>query len=119
MEEININLPKAQFDELSNFISCETMATKGKVKGIKKVRGYDLVITGALGSGTGDGWALLMAVSVVPFVNYDGPTRTYKEKWPQPNYEGIMFWDGPTRWVFTGQGFYLNPIDENVQLSLF
>lgn len=119
MEKINITLPKAQFDELAKIISCETIASKGTVKAIVKVKGYDMVITGAISEGCQAGWTELRGSAVVVFDLFDGHTFRYKDKWPECSYKGLEFWHGGRRYVFTGQGFNLIPSDESLQLSLF
>lgn len=120
MEKINITLPKAQFDELSKIISCETIASKGTVKAIVKVKGHDMVITGAISEGCQTGWTELIGSSVVVFDHFDGNTFRYKDKWPEVrSYKGLEFWHGGRRYVFTGQSFNLRPSDESMQLSLF
>jgi len=112
---IQINIPIAQFEELSKLISCQSIAEKGIVKGISHVRGLDLVITGGVSEPHVDGWSILMAESVVPIGLYDGPTHRIRNK----SYKGWVFYHGGRQYVFTGNKFEIYPVQINYQLQLF
>lgn len=116
---IQINIPIAQFVELSKLISCQTIAEKGTVKGISHVRGHDMVITGAWSKPHIDGYSMLNAYSVVPVGLYDGPTRLYRDVMTEHTYNGMAFWHRGRQYVFTDKQFEIYPVNMSYQLDLF
>lgn len=75
-----IKVSSSKFAEMSKRIWCLELSEEKPVKSVM-YQGNKYVITGAVGTGTGEGWSQLQAYKVVPLALYQGGVEpmTYRQ----------------------------------------
>jgi hypothetical protein len=83
MKSQELQIPKAIFEAISPLVSVDTIAYEGKVRGTKFIHAQEFVFTGAVGTGTGHGWAEIDGYVVQDVQNYKGELKPmpYQEHW--------------------------------------
>lgn len=84
-----IKVSHSKFEEMGKRIYCLELSEEKPVKSVM-YQGDKYVVTGAAGTGTGEGWSQLWAHKVVPLSHYDGKKKplTYHES-INAVYEGV------------------------------
>lgn len=123
--ELRVSRPK--YNEMADKLSALTISENRSCPSVE-VQGRRYVMTGAMGAGTGDGWAHIEGMEVTPIEFYKGELQPlkYGDHWNavregnrERAYTGMQITCEGKPVVFIGGKVKFLPLDEGEQLAMF